>query len=609
MDLKTRKRIKNLPKYSLGLEEILSNIFKTGAANNKNTNTQNPLTNDENKAADAGLKFGNIAAIAYKGLDSTLKLANYFDKMSTPNIDEGELLSRYGQSTGYVGGIGYRRQNEINIGAEMQREEDAIRSEMLSSPMGLLTTPFFASDRKRAAQRRLQQIQNKITAGNIQQHDTAASQYINKLYGEKYGNPEDQLLYPTYSKGDEGIDPVLRQTYKNHMVYTSHGPAWGPQNGWGEKGEIMQAKDGSLSKIQTGPNDTARIYTEPGDTIYSMRVKNPFTGNPVAKDVPAYAAAGRLPELKAIQGAVKEQKNMNTKNKGNLRKFATGAEWYTNLIPAITGSAIGLKQYLDAYSQDVYHPNTYKTNLYERQALNDLDKLRIDAYPIMQKQREAEARVTDAITRSGGLSSGQKAISRIASLNNTQQNIANALIGVQSQNNQYRANAAQSRLTAGNQDAIRSQEAHQKDDDVYARGHAARQQGMQMGMYNFQNALEQYFANEFKRKQFDEQMSRYDQDLDIRRDELDALKKKWFGDNNNNNTTFTPKTKNAATYDYVTRALQDRFSKTGMLPQAVLPTIPFIASPDQYIPFNISNSIEEIKRRNKTIRRNNKRKK
>jgi hypothetical protein len=38
---------------------------------------------------------------------------------------------------------------------------------------------------------------------------------------------------------------------------------------------------------------------------------------------------------------------------------------------------------------------------------------------------------------------------------------------------------------------------------------------MQMGLYNMQNALEQYFANEFKRKQFDENMKLYKEDQKI----------------------------------------------------------------------------------------------
>ena len=90
-------------------------------------------------------------------------------------------------------------------------------------------------------------------------------------------------------------------------------------------------------------------------------------------------------------------------------------------------------------------------------------------------------------------------------------------------NNQLRAAAANARLNYGSQEAQRAQQAYQWDADTYAKGHAARQQGMQMGLYNIQNALEQYFANEFKRKQFDRNMNLYEQDLALERNKINKM--------------------------------------------------------------------------------------
>lgn len=120
-----------------------------------------------------------------------------------------------------------------------------------------------------------------------------------------------------------------------------------------------------------------------------------------------------------------------------------------------------------------------------------------------------------AIDRSGGLSGGQRALARMAAMNNTQLNTAKMLAAVQDQNNAYRAQAAQAALNAGSQTAQRRMAAKQFDLDYYSKAHAAQQQGKQMGMYNALNALQQYYANDFKRRQFNDTMNLYKQQLDL----------------------------------------------------------------------------------------------
>jgi hypothetical protein len=48
-----------------------------------------------------------------------------------------------------------------------------------------------------------------------------------------------------------------------------------------------------------------------------------------------------------------------------------------------------------------------------------LASLRVNPYPIMQQQRAAESRINRAIDRSGGLSTAQRYLSRLAGLNTT----------------------------------------------------------------------------------------------------------------------------------------------------------------------------------------------
>jgi hypothetical protein len=63
------------------------------------------------------------------------------------------------------------------------------------------------------------------------------------------------------------------------------------------KGEVIRSADGSLYKVKDGSNDTARAYLKDGDSVYSKKIINPETGNPVADDAPVYAAMGMLDEL------------------------------------------------------------------------------------------------------------------------------------------------------------------------------------------------------------------------------------------------------------------------------------------------------------------------
>jgi hypothetical protein len=78
-------------------------------------------------------------------------------------------------------------------------------------------------------------------------------------------------------------------------------------------------------------------------------------------------------------------------------------------------------------------------------------------------------------------------------------------------------------LNVGAQDAQRRMAANQYDLDYYSKAHAARQQGMQMGMYNMLNQLQQYYANDFKRRQFNDTLSMYREDQDLKKSELASM--------------------------------------------------------------------------------------
>lgn len=497
------------------------------------------------KLSKANAVAGKVLGVA-QGAMGGISLINQISEGSKARINPEEMLMKYGTSNSNIGdGISYERQNNIDVNSEMDQVKAETNQAALGTAMtgmsaggaigsvlgpvggavgavaggliGGIAGLFSGKSRRKAEEERLRRANEMAVAKTNQNRSLAFTEKIRKKVNQKYGNQEDELLYA--AKGKDAVDPITNQTYKSFIVDTAFGKQFMPQNAWGSKGEwIESGATGDLHKISHGKNDTARIHVDDDDTIYSAKLDNPITGNKIANDVPAYAAAGKLDELKMIQ------RNQRY-NKASLRRlpgFARGAEWLSNAIPALTGLGIGLQQYNQAANQDVYKPNSFKQNQYLG-SLNDLDKLHIDQFPILQQLRNAEVRNVRALFNSGGLSTGQRATNLIAAQNNTQNNIASALANYQQINNNYRAQAAKARLEAGQQEAQRRQQAMQWDADVYAKGHAARQQGMQMGLYNMQNALEQYIANEFKRKQGNEILKLYKEDQKYDKDYLKFL--------------------------------------------------------------------------------------
>jgi hypothetical protein len=66
------------------------------------------------------------------------------------------------------------------------------------------------------------------------------------------------------------------------------------------------------------------------------------------------------------------------------------------------------------------------------------------------------------------------------------------------QNNNYFADYAKTALAAGAANAQRAMQANMYDEEMYAKAHAARQQGMQMGMRNMIDSVGSYWQNAFK---------------------------------------------------------------------------------------------------------------
>ena len=207
------------------------------------------------------------------------------------------------------------------------------------------------------------------------------------------------------------------------------------------------------------------------------------------------------------------------KPKSPRNKTSINVDKYPVMNAAVhgLGALMGYDQYMQAKKDTPYRPNTYVDNPYEGRALDILAGLNINQYPIMNQLRNAEARSNYALNNSGGLSGSQKYLGRIANTRNTQASIADALMKIQEQNNAYKAQYGNALMQAGAQSAANRMNALRADNDVYMRSAAARQQGMQTGLYNIQNNLQSWLANMFKYNQFKDTLGLYQQDLNNRR--------------------------------------------------------------------------------------------
>ena len=185
------------------------------------------------------------------------------------------------------------------------------------------------------------------------------------------------------------------------------------------------------------------------------------------------------------------------------------------IIPTGTGALLSLGQYFQAKNQRPKGSDIYAGNPYEQAALNQMDSFRINPYAIARANADAERRAAYQVGNIGGLTGGQRGAGRIALALGTMANNAKAMSDIELQNIQLAQQAAQAKINAGDAYAKRRMAASAQDYENYASAHAARQQGMQVGLRNFMDYLNSYMSNEYKRKQGINMLDLYQQQIDI----------------------------------------------------------------------------------------------
>ena len=406
-----------------------------------------------------------------------------------------QLMAEAGTSQGNVGGIGYTRQNVVNAGQIMADYDRKSQMKWLTNPATALTSWLNRGNARREAQLAQQKSYNL----GQEQWGSAYTKSLRLNNAKEYGNSTQQVLFAKNGK--------LPSCEDGKPVYTAYGPMNIEPNAKVSKGEVIYKTDmfGNVMAADRVPGKP-----DNKDTEYAFLGNNYEAGVATNKNHASdYAAIGRFD----IAEQITRDNNLYQAKNGKMPKFAEG--YWGNFIPHAIGAAASLDQILNASLEKPYKPNTYVSNPYELNALSTLAGLRVNPYPIMQQIRGAESRTNRAIDRSGGLSIGQRNLSRLSALNGTQQNIGNVLSSIQQQNNTYLGNYAQMALNAGNANRQARQQANQFDLDYYSKAHAARQQGQQMGIRNLIDQVQSYYANDFKRRQFNDTMGLYRQQLSL----------------------------------------------------------------------------------------------
>lgn len=473
---------------------------------------------------------------------------------------------------------------------------------------GFVTGLFGGSHRKRKMQRRLEEARVRGINMNGYNQSSAQSDYIANKYYNENGTTQDDVLYAKRGKdaGYKGSENI-----QNSNVVTSLGKTNTNPNARVAAGESIidniddvnkttghvvktgtPGKDTNLANLQNNTivlgydidwrngmtfKDQSMPYTlalekinkkyenRTNDKINKLRGKLGQDSDKFQQEQVNKIKQPIVDKLKDLsdQQAMQHQQQGQMYTEGNLPGFEDGyngsnygyiepASWMSNAVPMGIGMLSSVGQYFNAKNQSIHTPDIYAGNPYERAALNEQAKLRVNPYRAMQRIYDQDSMNRYNINRAGGLSGAQKYLANVAVGNSTQQNIADTIQKAQEINNQYRSRWAEMAGNLGSQVAQRRQQANQYNTEYASQAHAARQQGMQMGLRNFLDYIQQYAANEYKRKTGNGMLSLYQQKIDMDRDNM----RRYYNNDNNDNTTtvvkYTPTTTPVRTYEYPT---------------------------------------------------------
>lgn len=436
---------------------------------------------------------------------------------------------------------------------------------------GLIGGLFGGASRRRKLRRRIFDAKQTINRYNNFAQSSSQSDYLDQSYNLDHENTNDDMLVAKRGKdanqkvsytsvGKQNVQPNARVAAAESILDNINdvNNATGQVVKTGKLGQdtnyanlnndtVVLGQDKDWRNGQTF-RDQALPYTEALEKInskYEQRTNSKLnklrgklgqdSDNIQQQEInklkaPIVNKLKDLSDQQQLQHSVTN--NMQTYNtykfgKDRLPGFKNGTiskmDWLSNAIPMGAGMLTSLGQWLEAKRQGIHTPDIYAANPYENAALTQLASLHSNPYPILQQINNANRRNLYAINRAGGLSGAQKYLANVASGLVSTEQIADALFKSQEQNNQYKTAYANALLQSGAQNASRRQQANQYNTEYAASAHAARLQGQQMGLRNLMDYMQQYSANEYKRKTGNDMLDIYQQQVDLDKDKLNRM--------------------------------------------------------------------------------------
>ena len=525
MDLKERKLINNtnLPKFGLGTtiaqeyadDEYNEALLSGELGPNPNKAGATALFNDQ--MAETGVKpkqnmFKSMISDAFS--KDTLKSAANVGIGVAGNIVGNTAKSLIsGDNESAVGNVLGDVTNQL--GGALSNV-NPILGGIVNIGGGIISggiNALFGSNKKKEQEEKLRRarLQREQELANVR--DKEWSSKINNDFMQKYGDLDAQQSLYAAKEGVYNFNNALNKfTKEDHAINTPYGLYKGKANAKVSKGEVIASEDGSLYKVPFGKNDNAYAFLNNEDSVYSTKIRDPFTGLKMADAAPLYVAQGRKDLADFAQDLGRDMKYNKYNNKIGKFDKGTNYNYITGNLLSTIGNLWGARQQYKEASEPLRYPNVYAPNEQFGKAQSILDGLGIDYYPVIAQNKNIESAMKYNIRRSGGLSTGQKMLLNRQLTYDTERNNADVFFKHALQNNQYRQLAAQERMRAGQDAARMKMQANMFDEDMLAKAHNASVQDKQMSLFNTMNAIQQFYANEFKHYQFNRAMNLYEQE-------------------------------------------------------------------------------------------------
>lgn len=225
----------------------------------------------------------------------------------------------------------------------------------------------------------------------------------------------------------------------------------------------------------------------------------------------------RFASGKEIWGDIKN--SFNNWTKGGKGKVSNATLDFGYTVPALLETTM-----LNRWNRErPYMPDIYAANRYAPIALRTMASNRISPYSMLENLNAQDRQAAYQIANSGGYTGGQRQNARVALALGAQRNAANALMNIDEKNAAYRNAYADMAARLGDSEASRQQQANQYAWDAYNRAYSARTKGIETHLANLGLLGQKWLSQRIKNKQYGDILDIYQQDVDNKKDAINAL--------------------------------------------------------------------------------------